>query len=381
MTPHPTPPPMPMPMQRVVLRPAQMTDPGMGNMPSHTILVPDGWRLDGGAWWPTRPEVFATPPSQFVAVSAPDGRSVTILPGMLAVDSRPSLMAKMSGIGRPADGTSVGGLPVMTYPATPEAWRVAAERNIFRAVVPDAQQLVVDAVTTVPALSALLQRQLAPTQQLYAQNNRQMAMFGSRVDIVGDVYSTVAHYALGGKRFDHLLIFASCLNTTQSPMGKDLRWSVDPCVTYRAEAGQLTAQMPLLMAIANSLRMTPAWAQMKADHLARMSGIAAQGNADRAAIWADASREIGRTIVDGYNDRSARTDAAAANYSKGFRGVDDFVAVNGGAMPAQLPHEYARVFGTAQGEYILTNDVNYDPNADASLGGGRTWSAMQPAAR
>lgn len=365
--------------QRVILRVAQMVDPGMGNMPSHTILVPDGWKLTGGAWWPTKQELYGIPPSQLITVAAPDGRAVMILPGMIAVDPRLSPMAMQYGNRRPADGTSANGVRVATFPDSPEAWRAAAERNIFRVIVPDAQDLRVDPITRVPALSALLQRQLAPLKAMYADSNRQSTQYGASVEINGDVFATLAHYTLGGKRFEHLLIFGSCCQANRSQLTTDLRWTVDPAVTYRAEEGQLSAQMPLLMAVANSLRMTDAWAAMKADHLAKMSGIAAKGNADRAGIWADSAREIGRTITEGYNDRSRRTDATADNYTKGFRGVDDYVSVNGGAMPVQLPHDYARVFGTAHGEYILTNDVNYDPNTDQSLGGGRTWSPMQPA--
>ena len=29
-----------------------LTDPGMGNMPSHTVLAPKDWTVKGGGWWP-----------------------------------------------------------------------------------------------------------------------------------------------------------------------------------------------------------------------------------------------------------------------------------------------------------------------------------------
>lgn len=363
---------------RLVMRLAQMNDPGTNNIASHTILVPEGWRLQGGAWWPSKPEMYGIPPSQMITVSAPDGRLVSVLPGMVAVDPHPSAMSMQYGNRRPADGESVNGLPVAALPDSAEAWRAAAERNIFRLIAPDAQDLRVDPVSTVPALNALLQRQLEPTRAMYAESNRQMAQLQTSVELDGNVFATTAHYTQGGKRFEHLLIFASCWRTTRSPMSSDVLWTVDPCVTYRAEEGQLAAQMPLLMAVANSLRMTQPWANMKADHLAKMSGIAAKGNADRGHIWADAAKDIGRTITEGYNDRSARTDRAADNYTKGFRGVEDYVPASGSNVPAvQLPHDYSNVYGNAQGEYVLSNDPNYDPNRDPAFA-NRTWEPMRP---
>lgn len=365
-------PPAPAVAPRTVLRVAQMSDPGMGNMPSHTILVPDGWRLEGSAWWPPKTEMYGIPPSQFVKLSAPDGRMVTILPNMLAVDPRPTMQQ------RPADGTYVNGVPVAAYPASPEAWRAACEQHIFRVMVPDAEDLRLDPVTDVPALNVLLQRQLEPTRKVYAENNRQMAQFGMSSAIDGNVFATTAHYTLGGKRYEHLLLFAAYWQTTRSQLGADIRWAVDPCVTFRAEEGRLAGEMPLLMAVANSLRMTDGWARMRADHLAKMWGIAQRGVAERSAIWADASREISRTITEGYNDRTARMDRAADNYSKGFRGVDDYVPASGSSVPAaQLPHDYAHVYGNARGEYVLTNDANYDPNRDPALN-AQTWEPMRP---
>ena len=201
----------------------------------------------------------------------------------------------------------------------------------------------------------------------------------TRTRIDGDAYATLAHYTLNGKQFEHLVMLSVSTQSMQSMSGTDVQWCVDPCISYRAEEGHLGEQMPLLMAVANSMRPTEQWAQMKAQHLSTMAGIAAKGVSDRINVWANANVEINKKITEGFNDRQAIQDHAFDNYTKGFRGVDDYVAPGGGAMPAQLPHDYARVFGTAQGEYILTNDVNYNPNADQSLGGGRTWAAMEPA--
>jgi hypothetical protein len=42
-----------------------LTDPGSGNMPSHTVLAPSDWKVEGGAWW-AGPAMFNVLPSQDV---------------------------------------------------------------------------------------------------------------------------------------------------------------------------------------------------------------------------------------------------------------------------------------------------------------------------
>src|SRR3954469_9909995 len=57
----------------IVLKMATVSDPGSGNMPSHTILAPAGWKVEGSAWWPP-PALFNILPTQDIKVIAPDGR-------------------------------------------------------------------------------------------------------------------------------------------------------------------------------------------------------------------------------------------------------------------------------------------------------------------
>jgi hypothetical protein len=133
--------------------------------------------------------------------------------------------------------------------------------------------------------------------------------------------------------------------------------------------------MPLLMSIANSVRPTPEWAKMKADHIAKMQQISAKGAADRAAIINNTNREINKMIIDGDRQRQATNDRSAYEFIKAVREVEDFQGPND-ASPVQLPHYYQHVYSNGDGTYIMTNDSRYDPNTDP-LVNNKKWDAMK----
>jgi len=171
-------------------------------------------------------------------------------------------------------------------------------------------------------------------------------------------------------------VFGVTYFMNESEVGQQILWTIEPSVSYRAEEGQLDANMPLLMSIANSVRPTPKWAQMKADHSAKMNQIAAKGAADRSAIIANSHREIMKMIVDGDRDRQAVNDRSAYNFIKTIREVEDFQGPND-STPVQLPHYYQHVYSNGAGEYIMTNDSLYNPNTDP-LVNNKSWDAMKP---
>ena len=125
-----------------------------------------------------------------------------------------------------------------------------------------------DPVVVVPELTQILQRQLAPISQQQEQNNQ---MLGGHVRGLcdGAVLAGTCFYELDGKKWEHLIVFAVAYTANEMQVGTQFWWSVEPSVSYRAEAGQLEANMPLLMSIANSVRPTQKWAEMKMQHMPR----------------------------------------------------------------------------------------------------------------
>ncbi|MBC8107508.1 MAG: hypothetical protein H7Z14_13025 [Anaerolineae bacterium] len=360
---------------RIVMKLHTLNDPGSGNMESHTVLAPAGWTVQGGAWWPPQ-QCFNILPSQEIKIIAPDGRMVHVGPAIGASDYRPSQHAMMQlGAQRPAEGGVDRGYPIVHRPDSLDDWTTFIENKAFRTTFPTATNVRMEPVVVVPEFTELVQRQLAPIKQQQAQNNQ---MLGGHVrgSCDGAVLAAKCFYELDGKKYEHLLVFGVTYFLNESQVGQSILWTVEPSVSYRAEEGQLDANMPLLMSIANSARPTPKWAQMKADHSAKMNQIAAKGAADRSAIIANSHREIMKMIVDGDRNRQASNDRSAYNFIKTIREVEDFQGPND-STPVQLPHHYQHVYSNGAGEYIMTNDSLYNPNTDP-LVNNKSWDAMKP---
>jgi hypothetical protein len=366
------------PATPIVMKRHVLVDKGMGDMKSHTILAPDGWKVEGGASWPP-PDQFKVLPSQNVKVIAPDGRMVHIGPSIGAVDFRPSPYAQQQlGVQRPPELTASNGNLVLYLPDSLEAWKTFALEKAFKRSFPKATNMRVDKVVVIPELTAIFKRQLEPLQQMAAQNDRQAQALGMRQKSFSDCQFLAAtcFYEDEGKKWEHVLVFGTAHFGSDSDIGRQVYWSIEPSVSYRAEAGQLEANMPLLLSIANSLQPTAEWAKMKLDHSAKMNQIAAKGAADRAKIIADSNREISKMIVDGYNARSESQDRTHASFIKAIREVEDYT-VPGSDTKVQLPHYYDHVYTNGNGDYILTNDSNFNPNVDPAFKDKR-WDTMEP---
>ncbi len=373
--------PRPKPTGRMVMKLHTVVDRGSANMKSHTVLAPDGWRVEGGAWWAAQ-SFFRVLPSQDIKVLAPDGRMVHIGPSFGATDYLPSEYARQQlGAKRPAEGTASEGSPIIYMPSNLEAWKSFIAEKGIRVAYPKAKNIRVDQVVVIPELTAILQRQLAPLKKQNEQTNRQSQAIGGGTFSFTDgaVLGASSSYELDGKRWEQLHVFGNTYSGLDAQVGRQLWWALEPNVTFRAPAGQLEANMPLMLAVSYSLRMTPQWAKMKTDHMIKMNQIAAKGAADRAKIMADSNREINRIIVEGHRQRETIRDATHRKVINSIRGVDDYTTEGGGAS-VQLPSDYDHVYTNGNGEYVLTNDANYNPNEDSALN-NLTWKTMKPAGR
>jgi hypothetical protein len=360
---------------QVVMTPHTFNDPQSGNMPSHTVLAPKGWTVEGGAYW-AGAQLFGILPSQNIKVTAPDGRRVHVGPSLTCVDIRPSAQAMQMGATRPPEGQIDNGLPLIYMPDNLAQWQAWMAQKTLPQERPGARDIQVR-VTVVPELTQLMHRQLAPLAEQQQQLNVQARQLNLAMQhfIDGAVLAFECRYTQDGRQWDELIVFGIAHMGTHSQTGTQLRWGIEPNVAYRAPAGQLEQAMPLLMAIANSVQPTPQWAKMKADHVAAMNRIALKGAADRSRIIAQANAEINQIIREGFEQRQAAQDRTHEKFINAIREVENYT-VPGSSTQVQLPNSYKHVFANGNGEYILTNDALYNPNADQNVNNLR-WEPMQ----
>jgi hypothetical protein len=84
-----------------------------------------------------------------------------------------------------------------------------------------------------------------------------------------------------------------------------------------------------------------------------------KGAADRAAIWRKAQQEINAIHNQAYQQQAVN-DRLAQQFSQAIRGVETYVDPNT-KEKVDLSAGYKQYWTNGQGEYILSNDVNFNP--------------------
>ena len=183
-------------------------------------------------------------------------------------------------------------------------------------------------------------------------------------------------YQAGGvamqEDFYCVLLFASPM-----PTPGVVFWGPDSIYSFRAEAGELDKSEAVLQAMATSVRLTPEWFNTFAQ--VQQMWIRNQMQAIRAAgrigdYISRTSREISDTMMQAYENRQASMDRINTKFSEYIRGVESYNDPFKSA-PVELPSGYGNAWVTPGGEYVLSENPNFNPN----VGDNRNWSRMAPA--
>lgn len=152
-------------------------------------------------------------------------------------------------------------------------------------------------------------------------------------------------------------------------------WMADYLFSFRAEAGHLERLSDQFMLIVRSFRLNPQWFGrylqvsqfliqnqiQQIQHIGQLSRIISQ-----------TSNEISDMMMESYYQRQATLDRLATQFSQAIRGVDEYHNPFEG-QEVELPGGYRHAWANAMGEYIVTDDPNFNPN----LGSTVTWEPMQ----
>lgn len=344
----------------VKLRRTTLTDTGVGNMPSHTVLVPEGWKVEGGAWWAGQ-AMHGLMPSHDVSVTSPEGVAVELSPEISFKFFEASPQLLQMGMQPQQAGQVDSGFPVMPMPQGPEGWKRWIREVGMPQAHPDATGVEVREIAVVPELQPMMQQIVGPIQQMIAgqnQQNRQLGMAGGG-SADGCFYATHVLFDRGGKRWEQLGIVGVFWMESTSEVGRQWWWSLTPGRTFTVPEGEFEQHLPVLVAIADSLQTTPQWARMKAEHAAAISGIRARGAAEIAEITRRGMESVRRThqetsdiIAGGYDPNAGMN--VHRKVVNSINEVDDYVVGDGSTV--QLPSGYDHVYSNGNNEFLLTND-------------------------
>lgn len=152
-------------------------------------------------------------------------------------------------------------------------------------------------------------------------------------------------------------------------------WLADYLFSFRAPAGQLEDLSGTFNAVARSFRLNPQWyaryvqvgqylIQNQIQHIQNIGQI--------SRIVSQTSSQISDMMMESYNQRQQTMDRISDQFSQAIRGVDAYYDPLG-QQSVELPGGYENAWSNALGEYIVTNDPNFNPN----IGSNQNWEAMK----
>jgi hypothetical protein len=156
---------------------------------------------------------------------------------------------------------------------------------------------------------------------------------------------------------------------TMYGMATNTIWFVDYLFSFKAEKGRLNSQAKLFQTIAFSFRLNPLWFSkynQVVEQLARMQIQRIQSIGQLSRIISQTSNEISQMMMDSYNQRQKVNDGIAENFSQYIRGVEFYYnPIEGKSV--ELPSGYQNVWTNSLGEYILSDNPNFNPNVGSNL--------------
>lgn len=151
-------------------------------------------------------------------------------------------------------------------------------------------------------------------------------------------------------------------------------WYIDLIFSFKAEKGRLDAQTKLFQTMLYSFKVNPQWyakvANVK-EQLAQMVIQNIQAVGRMSQIITQASSEMREDQQRSWEYRQEINDKIAQNFSDYVRGVDQYYDPFA-EKRVELPTGYKNVYSNNLGEYILTDDPNYNPNVGSNL----TWQKL-----
>jgi hypothetical protein len=152
-------------------------------------------------------------------------------------------------------------------------------------------------------------------------------------------------------------------------------WTVSYIFSYKAEKGKLEPASKVFETITYSFQVNKYWYNkyvQLVEYLIRNQIQQIHNIGEFSKRLAQMSDEIREDNLKSWYDRQAVGDRIAEDFSQYMRGVDEYYDPIGG-KPVELPSGYDNAWTNANGEYIISDNPNYNPNIGSNL----NWERMK----
>jgi hypothetical protein len=149
----------------------------------------------------------------------------------------------------------------------------------------------------------------------------------------------------------------------------NINWFVDYIFSFKAEKGKLDSNAKTFQTIAYSFTLNPLWFSkynQVVEYLIQRQIQQIESVGQLSRIISQTSNEISDISMQSYNQRQAVNDKIADNFSQYIRGVDKYYNPIE-QKPVELPSGYQNVWTNSLGDYILSDNPNFNPNIESNI--------------
>ena len=162
---------------------------------------------------------------------------------------------------------------------------------------------------------------------------------------------------------------------TMTGVATNTLWTVDYLFSFKAQRGTLDGRSKLFQTIATSFALNPQWFNkynQVVEYLIQRQIQQIHSIGELSRIISQTHNEISESNLRSYYDRQAVYDRVAENFSEHIRGVDAYYDPFE-QKSVELPSGYQRAWTNNLGEYIVTDQEDFNPNVGSNL----HWEMME----
>jgi len=152
-------------------------------------------------------------------------------------------------------------------------------------------------------------------------------------------------------------------------------WYIHYLISFKAEKGKLEDQTKTFQTITSSFKINPKW-QAKYEHvieyLAQQQIQQIRNVGELSRILSQMSDQMRTEQLQQFEQRSNVYDKVAQMHSDNILGIDRYFDPYEG-REVELPSGYNHVWCNNRGEYVLTDNPNYNPNVGDNL----SWQSIE----
>jgi len=348
----------------------RVTDPGMNNTLISTLLVPENWKVEGGATR-TNNMLWNMPVLIDLSITAPDGRNVRFLPSFAFEFNHQSPGQKLQP-------TRTGSL-YFPLPKSPGAWLLEMSKID---PAPGVTKLRLISEQDIPDMTKMLRKQNALRYQSIAQLNQTTHSMGFGSKFETRASKIVLQYEKDNKKLEDTIVmtwqYEIMINQGRVTQGS---WNIMFMQGIGGPAGTDYLNDPELNTIFQSVRNNPIWIKEMNKYWMQLANIKHKGNMDAirtagkiSRIQTEGANAVNDIMMKGWRSNNAIKDKQQTKTINTIHDQTIYQTPTGESVT--LPSFYKNAYTDGNGRYLLHNDSLYEPNQDPALN-NQTWQRIQ----